>query len=113
MDRSAIAQREGDPERAELLATEALNLAQTAQDPSAIARAEDLLGIIARGRHDLPLARQHLERAIAAADLAESASSIDPRARSSLQPTRASGSLPSTPSPWSTPMAEIGPGRSS
>ncbi len=80
VDRSAIAQREGDPERAELLAREALNLGETAEDPAAVARAEDLLGIIARSRHDLPLARQHLERAIAAADLAESTSSVDPRA---------------------------------
>ncbi len=78
VDRGAIAHREGEPERADLLATDALNLAHTAKDPSAIARAEDLLGIIARGRHDLPLARQHLERAVAAADLAESASSADP-----------------------------------
>ena len=83
MDRSAIAQREGDPERAELLASEALKLGAMAEDPSAVARAEDLLGIIARSRHDLCLARQHLERAIAAADLAESAASVDPRAERS------------------------------
>jgi DNA-binding SARP family transcriptional activator len=71
VDRSAIAQRDGDPERAETFAREALSLGEAAQDPTAVARAEDLLGIVARGRGDLTAAREHLERAIAAADLAE------------------------------------------
>ncbi len=72
VDRSAIAQRDGDPERAETFAREALRLGEAANDPTAMARAEDLLGIVARSRGDLATAREHLERAIAAADLAES-----------------------------------------
>ncbi|HEY7936307.1 MAG TPA: BTAD domain-containing putative transcriptional regulator, partial [Candidatus Limnocylindrales bacterium] len=89
VDRSAIAQREGDPERAEELASEALSLGEIAQDPTAVARAEDLLGIIARGRQDLALARQHLERAIAAADVAESASAADAGVRTAALNTLA------------------------
>jgi tetratricopeptide (TPR) repeat protein len=80
VDRSAIAHREGDSERAKTFAREALSLGQAAEDPSAIARAEDLLGIVARSRGDLTIAREHLERAIAAADLAESLPPSDPRA---------------------------------
>jgi tetratricopeptide (TPR) repeat protein len=72
VDRSAIAHREGDPERAETFAREALSQGEAAQDPTAMARAHDLLGILARSRGDLTIAREHLERAIAAADLAES-----------------------------------------
>ncbi len=79
VDRSAIAQQGGDSKRAELLAGDALKLAEMAEDPAVVARAEDLLGIIARSRRDLSLAQEHLERAIAAAELAES-QSLDPRA---------------------------------
>jgi DNA-binding SARP family transcriptional activator len=80
VDRSAIAHREGDLDRAETFAGEALSLGKTAEDPSAISRAEDLLGIVARSRGDLTTAREHLERAIAAADLAESLPFGHPRA---------------------------------
>jgi len=80
VDRSAIAQGEGDPERAETFAREALSLAEAGEDPTAMARAEDLLGIVARSRGDLTIAREHLERAIAAADLAESLPPGHPRA---------------------------------
>ena len=38
----------------------------------AVARAEDLLGMVSRSRGDLAAARDHLGRSIAAADLAES-----------------------------------------
>jgi len=71
VDRSGIAQRDGDPQRAEAFAREALSLVEAAEDPTAIARAQDLLGIVARSRGDLTAARQHLESAIAAADRAD------------------------------------------
>ena len=71
VDRSAIAQRDGHPERAEAFAREALRLGEAADDPAAVARAEDLLGIGARSQGDLAAAREHLERAVAAADRAE------------------------------------------
>ena len=71
-DRGAIAQRDGDSERAAQLAAEALRLGDAAGDPLAVARAEDLLGMISRSMGDLASARDHLGRAIAAADLAES-----------------------------------------
>ena len=89
VDRSAVAQRSGDPERAQVLASEALTLGELAQDPTAVARAEDLLGIVARSRQDLGLARQHLERAIAAADVAELASWADPGVRTAALNTLA------------------------
>ena len=113
VDRSAVAQREGDPERAELLAREALNLGETAEDPSAVARAEDLLGIIARSRQDLPPG----PGAPGTRDRRRGPGRVlgvrRPPRRSASRPTPASGSPPSTPSPWCTPMPEIGPGRSS
>jgi DNA-binding SARP family transcriptional activator len=70
VDRSAIAHRAGGPGRAEALAEEALALAETAADPAAIARAEDLLGIVARSRGDLAAAMGHLDRAISVLDAA-------------------------------------------
>jgi len=73
VDRSAIAHRAGDPVRAETLAEESLTLAEVAADPVAMARAEDLLGIVARSRGDLVAARGHLERAIAGIDAAGAA----------------------------------------
>jgi tetratricopeptide (TPR) repeat protein len=73
VDRSAIAHRAGDATRAEALAEESLALAETAADPVAMARAEDLLGIVARSRGDLVSARGHLERAIADIDAADAA----------------------------------------
>ena len=76
-DRSAIAQRSGDLDRADLLAAEALAIAAAAGDGSGVARAEDLLGIVARSRGDLVGAGRHLERAIAAVDLAEAAARPD------------------------------------
>jgi DNA-binding SARP family transcriptional activator/tetratricopeptide (TPR) repeat protein len=71
VDRSGIAHRDGDPQRAEAFAREALSLGQAAEDPTAMARAQDLLGIVARGRGDLTAAYEHLEGAIAAADRAD------------------------------------------
>ena len=66
-DRSAIAHRSGDPSAAGDLAGQALRLAQAANDLAGVARAEDLLGILARGRGDLEAARAHLERSCEAA----------------------------------------------
>jgi tetratricopeptide (TPR) repeat protein len=66
-DRSAIAHRSGDPSAAGDLARQALNLAQASNHLAGMARAEDLLGILARGRGDLEAARAHLERSCEAA----------------------------------------------
>jgi len=71
VDRSAIAHRAGDPDRAERLARDALTVAEVAADPAAVARAEDLLGIIFRSRGDLDAAMGHLERAIAVLEATE------------------------------------------
>ena len=75
-DRSAIAHRAGDSLTARDLARDALLLAGAAGDLPGIARAEDLLGILARGEGDLAGARAHLERSLQAA-----ASSDDPGPR--------------------------------
>jgi DNA-binding SARP family transcriptional activator/Tfp pilus assembly protein PilF len=66
-DRSAIAHRSGDPLAAGDLARQALRLAQAANDLAGVARAEDLLGILARGRGALEAAQAHLERSCEAA----------------------------------------------
>lgn len=71
-DRSAIADRSGDPATAEQLAHEALELAEGVADAVGIARSLDLLGILARRRGDLATARAHLERSLAVVDAAES-----------------------------------------
>jgi tetratricopeptide (TPR) repeat protein len=71
VDRSAIAHRAGDPTRAEALAEESLDVAELDADPVAVARAEDMLGIVARSRGELVAAQGHLERAIAAIDAAD------------------------------------------
>jgi len=75
-DRSAIAHRAGDPSAAGELAGQALRLAKAANDLPGVARAEDLLGILARGRGDLAAARAHLERSSEVA-----AASVDPGPR--------------------------------
>jgi DNA-binding SARP family transcriptional activator/Tfp pilus assembly protein PilF len=75
-DRSAIAHRAGDASAAGELAAQALGLAKAANDLPGVARAEDLLGILARGRGDLAAARAHLERSSEAA-----AASPDPGPR--------------------------------
>lgn len=70
-DRSAVADRSGDPDSAERLAVDALGLAQAVNDPVGMARSLDLLGILARRRGDLAMAREHLERATAMVEAAE------------------------------------------
>ena len=77
VERGAIAQRQDDPEGAEALAREALSLGERSADPVTIARAADLLGIVARSRGDLTVAREVLERAIIAADLVDSRARAD------------------------------------
>ena len=69
-DESAVAHRRGDAVAAEHAAHEALDVAVSADDRPAIARAEDVLGMLARRREDLDAARSHLERALAAIDAA-------------------------------------------
>ena len=64
-DRSAIAHRRMDPVAAERAANEALEIATAAADRAAMARANNVLGMIARRNRDLPRARTHLERALA------------------------------------------------
>jgi hypothetical protein len=76
-DRSAVAHRSGDFDGAQTYAAEALVIATAAGDPSGVAQAEDLLGIVARGRGDLVDARLHLERAVAAVDRAEATAGPD------------------------------------
>jgi tetratricopeptide (TPR) repeat protein len=66
-DRSAIAHRSGDTPAARDLAEQALSLAKATNDLPGVARAEDLLGILARGQGDLQSARAHLERSREAA----------------------------------------------
>lgn len=67
-DQSAVAHRCGDAGAAERAALEALGIAMGAGERTAIARAEDVLGMLARRRGDLAAARAHLERSLAATD---------------------------------------------
>ncbi len=71
VDRGANAHLDGDSEQATQFALEALSLAEIAGDPTSVARSKDLLGIQSRSRGDLAAAREYLEGAIAAADLAD------------------------------------------
>jgi tetratricopeptide (TPR) repeat protein len=77
-DRSAIIERSGDPDGAEQLAREAHDLAEADGDVIGIARALDLLGILARRRGDLGAARADLERAISIVEDAESHGAAGP-----------------------------------
>ncbi len=68
----------GRPERAAVLAAEAVALAQVAADAGVEAQAHNLLGVLARGAGDLVRAGAHLERSVALAseigdDLAKTA----------------------------------------
>ncbi|HYM83075.1 MAG TPA: BTAD domain-containing putative transcriptional regulator [Candidatus Dormibacteraeota bacterium] len=67
-DRSAVTLRRSGPDAATAMALEALAVAEKAEDGAGIARAEDVLGILARRRGELAIARVHLERALAVAD---------------------------------------------
>lgn len=72
-ERSAIALRRGDDAEAARLATSALAVAEATTDPGGVARARDLLGILARRRGDLAEAASQLEQALAATDAADAA----------------------------------------
>jgi DNA-binding SARP family transcriptional activator len=72
-DRSGVAHRRGADHEAEQLAIEALTVAEAAVDPAGIARASNILGIVARSRHDLAAATRRLEGGLAAADAADDA----------------------------------------
>ncbi|HEY3078477.1 MAG TPA: AAA family ATPase, partial [Chloroflexota bacterium] len=67
-DWSLVAHRQGEPGRALVLARRALDLAEAADDPRALAQVHNLLGILAGGRGEPELAGQHLERSLALAD---------------------------------------------
>ena len=69
-DRSAVAHRRGATGEAEQLGSEALAVAEAVDDRAGIARSADILGIVARSRHDLRAAAGYLERALDAADVA-------------------------------------------
>jgi DNA-binding SARP family transcriptional activator len=75
-DLSLTAHRSGDSAAAELLANEALGLAEKTEDTNALAQAHNILGILAKSRGDVDSALEHLQQS---ADLAGDLS--DPTAR--------------------------------
>jgi tetratricopeptide (TPR) repeat protein len=85
VDRSAIIGRAGNPDGAWQLAREAQGLAEANGDSIGVARALDLLGLLARRRGDFAAARTDLERAISIVEAAEargaSAPPLDPGVR--------------------------------
>ena len=97
-DRSAIAHRAGDATSAGDLASQALDLGAAAGDLRCVARAEDLLGILARGSGDLLAARQHLERSATRPPRAPIPDRRSPRSTAwpSSTPTWASGTVRSS-----------------
>ena len=66
-DLSLTAHRSGESAAAELLANEALGLAEKTEDISALAQAHNILGILAKSRGDVDIALGHLQQS---ADLA-------------------------------------------
>jgi tetratricopeptide (TPR) repeat protein len=64
-DLSLVADDRGEPERAAGLAAAALELAERADDPRALGRARNLLGVLATGRGEPAEARAQLEQAYA------------------------------------------------
>ncbi len=67
-DRSLVALKSGDPERALGLARQALELAEQAQDRPAVAQAHNILGVLARHLGDTAEAADHLEQSISLGD---------------------------------------------
>jgi DNA-binding SARP family transcriptional activator/predicted negative regulator of RcsB-dependent stress response len=67
-DSSFTAYQRGDRDRALALAQEALTLAETADDATALMQALNVLGMLARAETDLVGARQHLQRSLALAE---------------------------------------------
>ncbi len=66
-DWSLCAHRQGDSQRANALAQEALRLAEAAADGRSLARAANVRGVLARSQGDLTAACQHLQTSLAAA----------------------------------------------
>jgi DNA-binding SARP family transcriptional activator len=77
VDRGAIAIGCGDIPGAERLAQQALRTSTDHDDPTGAARAEALLGVLARRSGDLTAARRHLHAAIAAVDEADRRAATD------------------------------------
>ncbi len=67
-DRSAVAYRRGDSRTAAEFARDALSAASGAVGPVAMARAHDVLGMLARHAGQLAVAKDHLEQALTFAD---------------------------------------------
>jgi DNA-binding SARP family transcriptional activator len=67
-DRSLAAHRRARPEQAQQLAERALELAEAAGDPAALAQSANLLGMLATSRGEHAAARRHLEQSLALAD---------------------------------------------
>jgi predicted ATPase len=67
-DSSFTAYRRGDRDRAMALAQEALTLAETAADTTALMQTLNVLGMLARAQNDLTAARQHLQRSLTLAE---------------------------------------------
>ena len=76
-DWSFAAYRSGDQQRGWALGTQALELAGTANDEAGLARAHNLLGMLARSRGDRVLARHHFEQSL---DLARHLADLSARA---------------------------------
>ena len=68
-DLSLTAHRSGDTDTAERLAGEALALAETTDEIDALAQVHNILGILAKGRSDLPAALDHLQQSADLADM--------------------------------------------
>jgi len=67
-DWSRTAHRQGQADRAQDLATQALKLAETAGDARSLAQAHNILGVLARSRADLEAAARHLQESLALAE---------------------------------------------
>jgi tetratricopeptide (TPR) repeat protein len=68
-DRALVAYARGDLQQAGLLASRALELAESCKDAHALAQAHNALGVLARARGDLPAAVLALENSLRAAEL--------------------------------------------
>jgi tetratricopeptide (TPR) repeat protein len=68
IDWSFVAHQSGEAERAQALAEQAFALASSSTDPSVLAQAHNLLGVLARRRGDLSAADQHLEQSLKLAE---------------------------------------------
>ncbi|MEZ4767948.1 MAG: tetratricopeptide repeat protein [Caldilineales bacterium] len=66
-DWSLCAHRQGDSQRAGTLARQALEIAEAAGDDRSLARATNVLGVLARSQHDLATADRQLRASLAAA----------------------------------------------